>query len=200
MDSKTTFDISTLITTIDFAAKKHVKQRRKDSDATPYINHPIGVAKILVDAGVTDVATLQAAVLHDTVEDTNTTFEELEEYFGKEVEEIVKECTDDKTLPVMERKRLQIETTPHKSVKAKLVKLADKLYNLKDIQRCVPVGWTVEYAQGYYTWAKKVTDGKHLVDSAKGVNDGLTSQLEELYKSGTFEHRGMTYKCHPTYT
>ncbi|CAG8524493.1 5973_t:CDS:2 [Paraglomus occultum] len=187
MDSKTTFDIGTLITTIDFAARKHVKQKRKDSDATR-------VAKILVDAGVTDMATLQAAILHDTVEDTNTTFEELEEHFGKEVEEIVKECTDDKTLPGSVRKRLQIETTPHKSVKAKLVKLADKLYNLKDIQRCVPVGWSVEIAQEYYTWAKKVTDG------AKGVNDGLTSQLEELYTTGTFTHHGKTYKCHPTYT
>jgi guanosine-3',5'-bis(diphosphate) 3'-pyrophosphohydrolase len=66
-----------LIKSIDFAAKKHSSQRRKDPEGTPYINHPIGVAKILVDAQILDLCTLQAAILHDTIEDTDTTFEEV---------------------------------------------------------------------------------------------------------------------------
>ncbi|CAG8465398.1 659_t:CDS:2 [Diversispora eburnea] len=152
-----------------------------------YINHPIGVAKILTDACIFDLATIQAAILHDTVEDTDTTFEEIEERFGKEVKDIVEEVTDDKELPTLERKRLQIVTTPHKSNK-EIVKLADKLYNLRDIQRSIPVDWTEEQ---YFQWAKKVTDG------AKGINQKLEDQLEEIYQNGTFEFKGVTYKCHP---
>ncbi|KFV86719.1 Guanosine-3',5'-bis(diphosphate) 3'-pyrophosphohydrolase MESH1, partial [Struthio camelus australis] len=88
------------------------------------------VARILThEAGVTDIVVLQAALLHDTVEDTDTTFSEIEEWFGEEVRRVVEEVTDDKTLPKMERKRLQIEHAPNCSPRAKLVKLADKLHN-----------------------------------------------------------------------
>ena len=98
-----------LLKAADFAAKKHRDQRRKDSARTPYINHPIGVANILTEEGhVDDLATLQAALLHDTVEDTDTTFEEIEQIFGKEVRDIVDAVTDDKSLPYEERKRLQV--------------------------------------------------------------------------------------------
>ena len=115
---------------LNFAAIKHRDQRRKDPQKTPYINHPIGVANILSEEGdVTDLTTLMAAVLHDTVEDTDTTFEEIEENFGAEIRKIVEEVTDDKKLPKMERKQLQIEHAKHASPKAKVVKLADKLYN-----------------------------------------------------------------------
>src|SRR5947209_62116 len=108
--SPATFSIGTLlIDTLDFAAKKHSFQRRKDPQATPYINHPIGVAKNLTDAGIEDLATIQAAILHDTVEDTDTTFAEIEELFGTEVRRLVAECTDDITLPKVDRKRLQVE-------------------------------------------------------------------------------------------
>ncbi|NWX80611.1 MESH1 pyrophosphohydrolase, partial [Alca torda] len=108
---------------------------------TPFINHPIGVAKILAqEAGVTDTVVLQAALLHDTVEDTDTTFSEIEERFGAEVRRVVEEVTDDKALPKMERKRLQIERAAGSSPRAKLVKLADKLHNLRDINRCTPAG------------------------------------------------------------
>jgi (p)ppGpp synthase/HD superfamily hydrolase len=116
-------DIRTLLKAFDFAAIKHSKQRRKDPESTPYVNHVIGVAKILVDSGIEDINVLQAALLHDTVEDTDTTFEELEIEFGHKVTEIVREVTDDKSLGYADRKRLQIETAPFKSNEAKLVKV-----------------------------------------------------------------------------
>ncbi|RIA87973.1 HD domain-containing 3 [Glomus cerebriforme] len=189
--SNASFDIAKLIDTIDFAAKKHSYQKRKDIARTPYINHPIGVAKNLTDAGVYDLATIQAAILHDTVEDTETTFEEIEQQFGQKVRNIVAECTDDKTLEKAEIKRLQIEHTPHLSKQAKEVKLADKLYNLRDIKREAPIGWSKERVQEYVIWAKKVTDG------ARGTNQMLEEQLNEIYSKGVFEFQGEQYKCHP---
>ncbi|CAH2274187.1 guanosine-3, 5 -bis(diphosphate) 3 -pyrophosphohydrolase MESH1 [Pelobates cultripes] len=134
-------EVALILQTANFAAEKHKSQRRKDVEETPYINHPIGVASILSqEAGITDIVVLQGALLHDTVEDTNTTFLEIEEKFGPEVRKIVEEVTDDKTLPKMERKHQQIEHAPHCSHGAKLVKLADKLYNLRDLNRCTPRG------------------------------------------------------------
>nr|KAF6409999.1 HD domain containing 3 [Rousettus aegyptiacus] len=128
-----------LLEAADFAARKHRGQRRKDPEGTPYINHPIGVARILThEAGITDIAVLQAALLHDTVEDTDTTLDEVELHFGAQVRGLVEEVTDDKTLPKLERKRLQVEQAPHSSPGAKLVKLADKLHNLRDLKRCTP--------------------------------------------------------------
>ncbi|XP_035037305.1 guanosine-3',5'-bis(diphosphate) 3'-pyrophosphohydrolase MESH1 isoform X3 [Hippoglossus stenolepis] len=143
-------DALLLLETVHFSAEKHRNQRRKDADETPYINHPIGtsstavtsgVARILShEGGITDVEVLQAALLHDTVEDTDTTHAELENKFGSTVAHIVQEVTDDKSLPKQERKRLQVEHAAHCSRQAKLVKLADKLYNLRDLNRCTPVG------------------------------------------------------------
>lgn len=128
---------------MNFAAIKHRDQRRHDSIETPYINHPVGVAYILTSKGnVTDLDVLMAAILHDTVEDTNTTFDEIENAFGTKIKNIVAEVTDDKSLPKMERKRLQIEHALTVSREAKLVKLADKLYNLRDLQKELPKGWT----------------------------------------------------------
>uniref|UniRef100_A0A673B0M7 Guanosine-3',5'-bis(diphosphate) 3'-pyrophosphohydrolase MESH1 n=1 Tax=Sphaeramia orbicularis TaxID=375764 RepID=A0A673B0M7_9TELE len=134
-------DLAVLIETVNFAAEKHKNQRRKDPDGTPYINHPIGVARILShEGGITNIQVLQAALLHDTVEDTNTSPAELQAQFGATVAGIVQEVTDDKSLSKQERKRLQVEHAPHCSHEAKLVKLADKLYNLRDLNRCTPVG------------------------------------------------------------
>lgn len=141
---------------INFAAIKHKHQKRKDKEGTPYINHPIGVGYILThEAGVTDPVVIQAAFLHDTVEDTDTTFEELEETFGKTVMDVVAEVTDDKTLEKMERKKCQIEHAKSCSHRAKLVKLADKLYNLRDLDRTIPVGWTPERAREYLNGQRK---------------------------------------------
>ncbi|XP_068814539.1 guanosine-3',5'-bis(diphosphate) 3'-pyrophosphohydrolase MESH1 isoform X2 [Struthio camelus] len=170
-----------LLEAADFAARKHKAQRRKDPEGTPYINHPIGVARILThEAGVTDIVVLQAALLHDTVEDTDTTFSEIEEWFGEEVRRVVEEVTDDKTLPKMERKRLQIEHAPNCSPRAKLVKLADKLHNLRDLNRCTPAGWSAQRVQEYFGWAARVVGG------LRGTSPPLEAALQQL-----FEERGV---------
>ncbi|KAG8516339.1 Guanosine-3',5'-bis(diphosphate) 3'-pyrophosphohydrolase MESH1 [Galemys pyrenaicus] len=166
-----------LLEAADFAARKHRWQRRKDPEGTPYINHPIGVARILThEAGVTDVAVLQAALLHDTVEDTDTTLDELELLFGARVRRLVEEVTDDKALPKPERKRLQVERAPHSSPGAKLVKLADKLYNLRDLNRCTPQGWTQGRVQEYFRWAAQVVRG------LQGTSPPLEEALRQLFK------------------
>ena len=135
-------DVAQLLEALRFAAHKHRTQRRKDVDASPYINHPIEVATLLATrGGVTDLATLMAAILHDTVEDTETTPEELETHFGPEVRDLVLEVTDDKRLAKAERKRLQIEHAQLSSTKAKLVKLGDKIANLRDVTATPPADW-----------------------------------------------------------
>lgn len=143
--------LSSVIKCASFAAEKHRNQRRKDVEQTPYINHPLGVANILIQEGnVFEPTVILAAILHDTVEDTDTTFAEIEKEFGHRVCQVVREVTDDKTLPKAERKRLQIEHAPNISREAKLVKLADKLYNLRDLEKCVPIGWTSERVKEYF--------------------------------------------------
>ncbi|KAL0270860.1 UNVERIFIED_CONTAM: hypothetical protein PYX00_008131 [Menopon gallinae] len=169
--------VSEIIKCVNFAAIKHKDQRRKDSDQTPYINHPVGVAYILThEAGVDDPAVIQAAILHDVIEDTETTYEELLANFGEEVTEIVRECTDDKSLDKMERKRLQIERAKGSSTKAKLVKLADKLYNLRDLDRCTPVGWTKQRVDEYFIWAHKV------VTNLSGTNKNMEDSLAQIFR------------------
>ncbi|MBN3316877.1 MESH1 pyrophosphohydrolase, partial [Atractosteus spatula] len=175
-------DSALLLETVNFAAEKHKYQRRKDPEGTPYINHPIGVARILSqEGGVMDIAVLKAALLHDTVEDTDTTLLELEAMFGTTVARIVQEVTDDKSLPKQERKRLQVEHAPHCSHQAKLVKLADKLYNLRDLNRCTPSGWTAERVQEYFLWAAEV------VKRLRGTNIALEDKLQQLFRERGIE-------------
>lgn len=180
-----------LLAAIQFACEKHKNQRRKDQNQTPYINHPIGVMNILWnEANVRDVHVLMAAVLHDTVEDTETTEEELEKHFGAQVKSIVMECTDDKSLAKEERKRLQIVNAKKKSDKARLVKMADKLYNLRDLKSSTPVGWSLQRIQEYFVWAKSVTE------NFIGLNPLLDAKLSEVYSS-TFIFEGIEYPCIP---
>jgi len=165
-----------LIKTANFAAIKHKNQKRKDPERTPYINHPIGVAEILTEeAKITDCEVLQTALLHDTVEDTNTSYDELVSVFGKAVADLVMELSDDKTLPSPIRKQQQIEHAPHASHKAKLVKLADKLYNLRDLVRSTPEGWTEQRVNEYFAWAARVVDG------LRGTNQLMEDKLDELF-------------------
>jgi guanosine-3',5'-bis(diphosphate) 3'-pyrophosphohydrolase len=162
-----------LLTALCFAARKHRNQRRKDSDATPYINHPIAVTDVLVRIGkVTDLATLQAGILHDTIEDTQTTAEELHERFGQAVRLLVQEVTDDKSLPKQERKRLQIEHAPHLSTAAKQIKIADKICNLDDITSTQPVDWPLQRKRDYLDWAEKVVTG------CRGCNRHLEERFD----------------------
>ncbi|MFH4979937.1 hypothetical protein AB6A40_006646 [Gnathostoma spinigerum] len=168
--------LAVVIKACDFAARRHRTQRRKDLLQTPYINHPIGVAHILTsEANITDLATITAAILHDTVEDTNTSFEEIEEMFGKEVHDIVKECSDDKSLPREVRKKLQVENAPRRSLKARLVIMADKLYNCRDAERSTPVGWDRSRKLEYMRWAKRV------VERFEPTNKALESALNEVF-------------------
>jgi guanosine-3',5'-bis(diphosphate) 3'-pyrophosphohydrolase len=161
-----------------FASQKHRHQRRKDREASPYINHPIDLAHILVnEAGVDDLVVVVAAVLHDTVEDTNTTHEELVIEFGAHIAGIVAEVTDDKTLPKLERKRLQEVHAPHASFAAQQVKLADKIANLRDLSRSPPESWDLERMRAYFEWAKRVVDG------LRGRHDRLEALFDEAYKA-----------------
>ncbi|WWC62488.1 uncharacterized protein I303_105084 [Kwoniella dejecticola CBS 10117] len=184
-------DLSRLMRTVDFAARKHSCQRRKDVDQTPYINHPIAVSNYLSSTGITDVKVLQAAVLHDTVEDTHTTIEEIAQLFGSDVARIVEECTDDNTLSGQQRKIEQLRSAPHKSKEAKQVKLADKIHNLESIRRCPPVGWGVKRIQAYFIWAKQVTD------VCAPAHPPLAEKLQELYETAYTRVDGVYYPCHP---
>lgn len=152
------------IDAVAFAAMKHSAQRRKDAEASPYINHPIALAHVLAfEANVNDEHVLIAAILHDTIEDTKTTFDELRERFGLSIAKIVAEVTDDKSLSKQRRKALQIEHAPHLSRRAKLVKLADKICNLRDVASSPPVDWPMRRRRKYFDWAKKVVDGLRCV-------------------------------------
>jgi guanosine-3',5'-bis(diphosphate) 3'-pyrophosphohydrolase len=169
-------DIPLVLHATSFAAYKHRDQRRKDHAASPYINHPISLAYVLAkEAGIEDGVVLAAALLHDTIEDTDTTFAELEAEFGPEIASVVLEVTDDKLLPKLERKRLQIEHAATISAKAKLVKLADKISNLRDITASPPADWTMERKREYFDWAKQV------VDQVRGVNAKLESLFDLEY-------------------
>ncbi|HUJ24370.1 MAG TPA: HD domain-containing protein [Myxococcales bacterium] len=152
--------IQLLLRAATFAAEKHKSQLRKNADATPYINHPLAVAELLAREGhVDDPVVLAAALLHDTIEDTQTTREDLRERFGEEIASVVQEVTDDKSLPKQERKRLQIEHAPRLSARAKLVKLSDKICNVRDVADDPPKDWELPRRQEYFDWAKAVVDG-----------------------------------------
>jgi guanosine-3',5'-bis(diphosphate) 3'-pyrophosphohydrolase len=171
-------DVARLIKAADFAALKHRMQRRKDAEASPYINHPLALARVLkLEAGVTDVDVLVAAILHDTVEDTETTVEELAREFGPRIASIVAEVTDDDRLPKQERKRLQVERAPHISPPATLVKLADKICNLRDMIDSPPAHWPLERRRGYFEWAKAVIDG------LRGTHPGLERLFDEACRA-----------------
>lgn len=156
-----------------FAAEKHRHQRRKDHAATPYINHPLGVAKILCEAGIEDVDVLVAALLHDTVEDTETTPSELAERFGPRVASLVAEVTDDKSLPKTERKRLQVATAAGKSEGARLIKIADKIANLRDLADHPPA-WDDERMEAYRGFSAEV------IAEAAGVSAALDAMAAEV--------------------
>ena len=160
------------IDAVAFAAYKHRKQKRKDAEASPYINHPIALAQVLArEAKVGDEQVLIAAILHDTIEDTKTTLEELRDGFGLPIAAIVAEVSDDKSLPPERRKELQVEHAPHLSERAKLIKLADKICNLRDVANTPPVDWDLNKRREYFDWAKRVIDGLR----------GVHPQLEALF-------------------
>jgi guanosine-3',5'-bis(diphosphate) 3'-pyrophosphohydrolase len=170
-------NLKTLIEAISFAAKKHRNQTRKGADQEPYINHPLEVLNLLTNVGkVEDFDVLIAAVLHDTIEDAETTKEEIAERFGAEVCKMVLELTDDKSLPKATRKQLQIEHAPHISSGAKQIKLCDKISNIRDVTENPPDGWSNERRLEYVAW------GENVVSGLRGANAALEDYFDETVR------------------
>jgi (p)ppGpp synthase/HD superfamily hydrolase len=171
--------IPPILKALRFAAERHSRQRRKDRDASPYVNHLIDIAHILCCvAGVTDLVTLQGAILHDTIEDTFTTPDELQDVFGREVRLLVEEVTDDKRLPKAERKQLQILHAHRLSIPAKLIKIADKISNVRDVTHAPPTDWTVKRRREYLDWTEQVVAG------CRGCNKVLEALYENTLELG----------------
>lgn len=168
-------DIAFILDAARFAADRHRAQRRKDADASPYINHPLALAALLAESGIADPDVIAAALLHDTVEDTATTLDEIAGRFGDAVAAIVAEVTDDKSLPKEERKRLQVTAGPHKSAGARLVKLADKTCNLRDIAATPPADWPADRRRAYFDWAAEVVAGM------RGTNVALEAAFDAAF-------------------
>ena len=165
---------SLIIYAANFAAFKHRNQRRKDADASPYINHPLALANVLTnEAGIVDPIVICAALLHDTIEDTETTFAELQAEFGRAIASVVMEVTDDNALPKAERKRLQIVHARTASRRARLVKLADKICNLRDLVTNPPASWKLRRMRKYFDWSGKVIEG------LRGTNRTLERLFDE---------------------
>ena len=164
---------------LDFAARKHAHQRRKGHDAQPYVNHLADVARLVAVATEgRDATAVVAALLHDTIEDTDTKPSELTRVFGRRVAAIVAEVTDDRRLPRRVRKRLQVEQARHKSRRAKIIKIADKTSNLRSLLTSPPVGWPPKRQLEYLEWAAMVVAG------CRGVNPWLERQFDAAYRAG----------------
>jgi (p)ppGpp synthase/HD superfamily hydrolase len=158
----------------DAAARWHVHQRRKGSAQEPYINHLLEVASLVTQATAgTDADVVVAALLHDAIEDQDVTSEMIASEFGKHVADIVMEVTDDKLLPKEERKRKQVENAPKKSREAKLIKLADKISNVRAVTISPVVGWPLERRSEYVDWAKQVVAG------LRGTSPWLEQQFDD---------------------
>ncbi|MGH8613286.1 MAG: HD domain-containing protein [Gammaproteobacteria bacterium] len=165
-----------VLAALAFAARKHRDQRRKDLDASPYINHPIALATLLSnEVKISDPLVIASAILHDTVEDTDTTLKELQAQFGEAIAAIVMEVTDDKGLLKLERKRLQVENAPALSHQARLVKLADKICNLRDVNASPPADWNLQRRREYFDWAKAV------IDRMRGTHAELERLFDAVY-------------------
>ena len=178
-DLSTNLNFAPFLAALRFAAEKHSQQRRKSSDHVPYINHPIAVAEILCRVGgVRDLDTLVAAVLHDTIEDTATTPEEIRTLFGETVLELVLEVTDDKRLPKATRKLLQIKNASHKSPRARQIKLADKINNISDIIFSPPEDWPLQRRREYLDWTELVING------LRGQNPELEACFDAILAEG----------------
>ena len=173
-------DLVRLARAADYAARQHIAQRRKGPRGEPYVNHLTEVASLLAEAtDGSDVVLLMAGLLHDTLEDTDTTYEDLVERFGSDVAALVAEVTDDKSLTKEERKRRQIEKTSAKSHHAKLLKIADKTSNLRSLVQSPPAGWTEARLRDYVVWANDV------VRSCRGLNARLEAAFDAAHEEAS---------------
>lgn len=168
--------INLLVKALQFAEHKHRFQQRKDPTHAPYIKHLIDVLSILAnEANISDINVLCAGLLHDTIEDTDTTAEEIRIIFGDVIMNLVLELTDDKSLPKQTRKELQVAHAGQASYNAKLVKLADKIANLRDMKINAPENWEQSRVDEYFTWSKRV------VDQLRGTHDGLEKLFDSAF-------------------
>ena len=172
-------DLIRLARAYNFAARYHTDQKRKGAKAEPYINHLTEVALLVSEStGGADPNLVLASVLHDTIEDTKATFEDLVSEFGQDVAQLVQEVTDDKKLPKAERKRLQVKHAPQLSPRARMIKIADKTSNLRSMMRSPPADWSLERRKRYFAWAKAVVAG------ARGVNSAIEDAFDAEYERG----------------
>ncbi len=173
-------DITLVLGAAEFAAHKHRNQQRKGSSHRPYIGHCIEVARIIAEVGkVDDANVLAAALLHDTVEDTDTTREELRAEFGPIIDDLVAEVTDDKLLTSQMRKDAQVSHAPHLSAGAKVIKLADKISNVREIGVDPPETWDIERRKQYFAWASRV------VAAVGNINPELQGLFASTLKTST---------------
>lgn len=167
-----------LVRAFDYAARRHTGQTRKGAAGEPYVNHVADVARRVSAASCgPDKTLILGALLHDIVEDTEGTAEEIARLFGRDVAALVLEVTDDKSLPKEERKRLQVEHAPHLSAHARRIKLADKASNLTSMIESPPAGWSTERKRAYVDWAERVAAG------CRGVDAHLEAAFDEAVRS-----------------
>ena len=182
-------DLVKILDAAVFAAEKHQGDVRKNKQRSPYITHPLLVAEAILRIGeIQNVTILTAAILHDTIEDTETTTDDIRERFGEEVLSIILEVTDDKSLSKMVRKRLQVAHAPELSYEARIVKLADKLINCRDILNDPPEYWTQIRRQDYIQW------GADVLYRIRGTNPQLEAAFDRVIARAEEE---LGYKIKP---
>ncbi len=174
--------INLILKALNFAALKHKYQRRKGDEHLPYINHPIKVAFIISEVGkIDDPIIIASAILHDVIEDTETTSDEIEKEFGNNIASIVEELTDNQNFEKQKRKKIQIKNAPFLSKEATIIRIADKIENIEDITISPPIGWSYERKEEYLEWAEKV------VRACKNVNSELKDYFFEKLKKAKTE-------------
>jgi (p)ppGpp synthase/HD superfamily hydrolase len=157
----------------DAAARWHVNQRRKGAAQEPYITHLIEVAALVAEATAgADPNLIVAALLHDAIEDQGVNHEEIAAQFNDDVADLVVEVTDNKKLPKAERKQLQIKNAPKLTPRAKILKLADKISNLRSLATSPPADWPMQRRVDYVIWTTEV------VHSLRGASGLLENEFD----------------------
>ena len=173
--------IQSILNAANFAASKHAAQKRKGAAAEPYINHLIEVAHLASLAlSEPDPNLIIAALLHDVIEDCGVTKDELTKQFGSDVANLVMDVTDDKSLPKAERKRLQVVNASKISARAQIIKLADKISNVRAILTSPPADWSLERQREYLEWATKVVNNLSVANPVLKADFDATSSMFSL--------------------
>ncbi|MFZ9848658.1 MAG: HD domain-containing protein [Flavobacteriales bacterium] len=150
-------NLQLLFKALNYSAEQHKAQRRKGMESVPYINHPIKVTNIITQF-IPDASDdlICAAILHDVVEDTDATIDDIKNKFGDAIASIVQEVTDDKSISKAESRRKQIENAPKLSYNAKIIRVCDKISNVRDICGENIPDWDYKTKIEYLNWAEQV--------------------------------------------